>query len=84
MEVSRSGYYHYLKKARTQPIDKDFELLSILPIFIKKTEEPMDLVGCQKPLTGYAVGRFRTRSLMKKAGGGQATQAIQKNHGQPS
>jgi hypothetical protein len=28
MEVSRSGYYHFLKKARQQPIDKDLALLS--------------------------------------------------------
>ena len=28
MEVSRSGYYRYLKKCHQKPVDKDFRLLS--------------------------------------------------------
>jgi transposase InsO family protein len=70
MEVSRSGYYHFLKKAQTQPIDKDFELLSQVRHLHKENRGTYGSRRMSKALKaeGYAVGRFRARSLMKKAG----------------
>ncbi len=70
MEVSRSGYYHYLKKDPTQPIDKDFELLSQVRHIHKETRGTYGSRRMARALKdeGYAVGRFRARSLMKKAG----------------
>ena len=65
MEVSRSGYYHYLKKAQTQPIDKDFELLSQVLHVHKENRGTYGSRRMSKALkaTGYAVGRFRTRAM---------------------
>jgi putative transposase len=67
MEVSRSGYYHFLKKA---PIDKDFELLSQVRHINKENRGTFGSRRMSKALKaeGFAVGRFRARSLMKKAG----------------
>ena len=67
MEVSRSGYYHFLKKA---PIDKDFELLSQVRHIHKENRGTFGSrrMSISLKARGYAVGRFRARSLMKKAG----------------
>jgi len=70
MEVSRSGYYHFLKKAQTKQVDKDFELLSQVRHIHKKSRETYGSRRMSQALkaAGYNVGRFRARSLMKKAG----------------
>ena len=70
MEVSRSGYYHFLKKNQTKQIDKDFELLSQVRHIHKKSRETYGSRRMSQALkaAGYNVGRVRARSLMKKAG----------------
>jgi transposase InsO family protein len=70
MEVSRSGYYHFLKKAQTKQVDKDFELLSqvrYIHIENRGTYGSRRMSEALKA-AGYAIGRFRARRLMKKAG----------------
>lgn len=68
MEVSRSGYYQFLKKARHQPLDKDFVLLSQVRQIHKENRGTLGSRRMAKALkdAGYNVGRFRARSLMKK------------------
>jgi len=70
MEVSRSGYYYFLKKTQTKQVDKDFELLSQVRHIHKETRGTYGSRRMSKALkdAGYAVGRFRARRLMKKAG----------------
>ena len=70
MEVSRSGYYHFLKKNQTKQTDKDFELLSQVRHIHQKSRETYGSRRMSQALkaAGYNVGRFRARSLMKKAG----------------
>jgi putative transposase len=70
MEASRSGYYHFLKKTRTKQVDKDFELLSQVRHIHQKSRETYGSRRMSQALkaAGYNVGRFRARSLMKKAG----------------
>jgi transposase InsO family protein len=70
MEVSRSGYYQYLKKTRNQPIDQDFVLLSQVRQIHKENRGTLGSrrMAISLQTAGYAVGRFRARSLMKKAG----------------
>jgi len=70
MEVSRSGYYQYLETDHTMKIDNDFGLLSEVRQIhgetrgsygSRRTSERLRLLG-------HDVGRYRARSLMKKAG----------------
>jgi putative transposase len=70
MEVSRSGYYHFLKKTQTKQIDKDFELLSQVRHIFQESRGTYGSRRMAKSLKdlGYNVGRYRARSLMKKAG----------------
>jgi putative transposase len=70
MEVSRSGYYQFLKKARNKPFDKDFILLSQVRQIHKENRGTLGSrrMAIHLQTAGYAVGRFRARSLMKKAG----------------
>lgn len=70
MEVSRSGYYHFLKKNQGKQIDKDFELLSQVRHIHQESRGTYGSRRMVKSLKdqGYNVGRCRARSLMKKAG----------------
>jgi putative transposase len=71
MEVSRSGYYKWLKNNHHQKkIDKDFILLSQVRHIHQKSR---GTYGSRRMVidlrtAGHAVGRYRARSLMKKAG----------------
>jgi len=70
MEVSRSGYYQYLKKEHKSKIEPDFEIVA------KVRQIHADNRGSygsrrmsgQLREEGYDVDRYRARSLMKKAG----------------
>ena len=70
MEVSRSGYYHFLIKAHNKQVDKDFELLSQVRHIHQKYRGTYGSRRMSKELraTGYDVGRSRAGSLIKKAG----------------
>jgi putative transposase len=70
MEVSRSGYYQYLKRSHQNRIDKDFELLSKVRQIHNETRGSYGSRRMSKNLRaqGHDVGRYRARSLMKKAG----------------
>jgi putative transposase len=70
MEVSRSGYYRFLKKYHQNLIDKDFKLLSDVRHIHQKSRGTYGSRRMVKSLRaiGYSVGRYKTRSLMKKAG----------------
>ena len=70
MEVSRSGYYRFLKKAHNKQVDKDFELLSQVRHIHQKYRGTYGSRRMSEELrgTGYDVGRSRAGSLMKKAG----------------
>jgi putative transposase len=69
MEVSRSGYYQFLKKSH-QFVDKDFNLLSLVRHLHQKYRGTYGSRRMSKELRarGYDVGRSRAGSLMKKAG----------------
>ena len=70
MEVSRSGYYKFLKRTHQKQVDKDFKLLSQVRHIHQKSRGTYGSRRMVKSLqtAGYPVGRFRVRSLMKKAG----------------
>ncbi|MEW5949282.1 MAG: IS3 family transposase [Thermodesulfobacteriota bacterium] len=70
MEVSRSGYYQYLKTDHHSQIDKDFELLSKVRQIHGETRGAYGSRRTSERLRsqGNDVGRYRARSLMKKAG----------------
>lgn len=70
MEVSRSGYYRFLKKCHQKPVDKDFKLLSDVRHIHQKSR---GTYGSRRMMislktAGHTVGRYKTRGLMKKAG----------------
>jgi putative transposase len=69
MEVSRSGFYRYLKESH-KPVDKDFELLFLVRHIHQKYRGTYGSRRMSKELRamGYDVGRSQARSLMKKAG----------------
>jgi len=70
MGVSRSGYYQYSGIDHTLKIDKDFELLSEVRQIHKETRGTYGSRRTSERLRaqGHDVGRYRARSLMKKAG----------------
>ena len=70
MEVSRSGYYKFLKKSHQKQVDKDFKLLLQVRHIHQKSRGTYGSRRMVKSLqtAGYPVGRFQVRSLMKKAG----------------
>jgi len=70
MDVSRSGYYQYLKTDFTVKVDKDFVLLSIIRQIHSETRGSYGSRRTSKRLRsqGHDVGRYRARRLMKKAG----------------
>jgi transposase InsO family protein len=69
MEVSRSGYYQYLKTDHNIKIDKDFELMSKVREINGETRGAYGSRRTSEELRsqGHDVGRYRARSLMKKA-----------------
>ena len=69
MEVSRSGYYKYLKTKHENKVDPDFELISIVRQIHSDTRGSYGSRRMSGQLrdNGYDVGRYRARSLMKKA-----------------
>jgi putative transposase len=70
MEVSRSGYYQYLETHHTMKIDKDFGLLSEVRQIHGETRGTYGSRRTSERLRsqGHDVGRYRARSLMKRAG----------------
>jgi putative transposase len=70
MEVSRSGFYRYLKANTPDTVSKDFELISKVKEIHKQCNAKYGTRRISKSLkeNGYPVGRFRARTLMKKAG----------------
>jgi putative transposase len=70
MEVSRSGYYQYLKTDNHIKVDKDLVLLSIIRQIHGETRGAYGSRRTSARLRsqGHDVGRYRARSLMKKAG----------------
>ena len=70
MEVSRSGYYKFLKRTDQKQVDKDFKLLSQVRHFHQKSRGTYGSRKMVKSLqtAGYPVGRDKARRLMKKAG----------------
>ena len=69
MEVSRSGYYQYLKASHNNQIDKDFELLSKVRQIHGETRGSYGSRRMSEKLRsqGHDVGRYRARGLMRKA-----------------
>ena len=69
MEVSRSGYYKYLKKKHENKIDPDFELIVKVRDIHSATRGNYGSRRMSNQLRddGYDIGRYRARSLMKKA-----------------
>ena len=70
LEVNRSGYYRYLKKG-SEPSQPDEEnLLTEARALHKKSDRSYGSrrIGKGLQMKGYRVGRFRARSLMRKAG----------------
>jgi putative transposase len=70
MGVSRSGYYQYLKTDSHRKMNRDFVLLSEIR---KIHNETRGAYGSRRTsarlrYNGHDVGRYRARSLMKKAG----------------
>jgi putative transposase len=70
MGVSRSGYYKYLKTAPEDKMDPDFELIAKVRQIHSDTRGSYGSRRMSGQLRddGYDVGRYRARSLMKKAG----------------
>jgi transposase InsO family protein len=70
MEVSRSGYYQYIKTGHTMKIDKDFGLLSTVRQIHSETRGAYGSrrTAARLRMQGHNVGRYRANSLMKKAG----------------
>jgi hypothetical protein len=70
MGVSRSGYYKYLKTAHENNVDPDFELIAKVRQIHSDTRGSYGSrrISGQLQDDGHDVGRYRARSLMKKAG----------------
>ena len=70
MGVSRSGYYQYLKTDHRMEVDRDFGLLSKVRQIHGDTGGAYGSRRTSMRLRsqGHNVGRYRARSLMKKAG----------------
>ena len=69
MRVSRSGYYQYVKKHHEQKVDPDFELITKVRVIHSESDATYGSRRMSKKLRqdGNNVGRYRARSLMKKA-----------------
>ena len=70
MEVSRSGYHQYMKRSHENRISPDFELIAKVKEIhtgkAKGTYGSRRMSG-QLRKEGYNIGRYRARTLMKKA-----------------
>jgi len=69
MDVSRSGYYKYLISNHDGKIDPDFELIAKVRQIFSRSKGSYGSRRISKQLQneGFSIGRYRTRSLMKKA-----------------
>ena len=69
MQVHRSGYYNYLKKAVHVSVKQETILLCEVKILHHQSDKSYGSRRIAKALQtkGYSVGRFRARSLMRKA-----------------
>ena len=69
MEVSRSGYYKYIKEYRKNKIDPDFELISKVKEIHSNSDGTYGSRRISKQLRedGHDVGRYKAKTLMKKA-----------------
>ena len=69
MQVSRSGYYQYLKKHHEKKIDPDFALIARVREIHSETDGTYGSRRMARELRKdyNDVGRYRARSLMKKA-----------------
>ena len=69
MGVSRSGYYKYIIKYRNNKIDPDFELISRVKEIHSESGGSYGSRRTSKQLRneGHDVGRYKARTLMKKA-----------------
>jgi transposase InsO family protein len=70
MGVSRSGYYKYVKNEHEDKMDPDFELVAKVRQIHSDTRGSYGSrrISGQLRDDGHDVGRYRARSLMKKAG----------------
>jgi putative transposase len=69
MEVSRSGYYRYLKTYDPNKISKDFELISKVKEIHHLSNHKYGTRRISEHLKecGYDISRYRARTLMRKA-----------------
>jgi putative transposase len=69
MQVSRSGYYHYLKQMISVSSREEEKILVELRALHKKSDKSYGSRRMAKGLQakGYKVGRYRARNLMRKA-----------------
>jgi putative transposase len=70
MEVSRSGYYSYLKDTQKPEQIEEKRLIAEVKMLDKQSKESYGSRRMSKALKakGYCVGRYQARSLMRKAG----------------
>lgn len=70
MEVERSGYYHYLKGLKPRGVEKELALLVEVKALDKLSRGSYGSRQMSKNLQvkGYRIGRYRARTLMRKAG----------------
>ena len=70
LEVSRSGYYDYVKMKSTHTISDDLNLLTRLKAIYAETGQCYGSRRLNRALQaeGFQVGRYKVRRLMKEAG----------------
>jgi putative transposase len=70
LEVSRSGYYDYVKTQSTDAVPDDLDLLTRIKAIHAETGQCYGSRRMTKALQaeGYQVGRYKVRRLMKDAG----------------
>jgi transposase InsO family protein len=70
LEVSRSGYYDYVKMQATDTAPNDLDLLTRIKAIHAETGQCYGSRRMAKALQaeGYQVGRYKVRRLMKDAG----------------
>lgn len=70
MEVTRSGYYSYLKKQKILSTEKDVKLIVELKVLHNKSNASYGSRRMMKALVGqgYSIGRSKVRRLMRENG----------------
>ena len=70
VEVSRSAYYAWLKRAGKVVSYEAFRLMSMMRSLFKASRESLGFRQLRKRLQkeGFTIGRYRTAKLMKKLG----------------